>query len=681
MCTTAAGWTEQLTGDDGRIMSGIRWGILGPGKMARRFAQQLSYAATGRLDAIAGRDGDKAAAFAAEFGAQRSFLSYEQLLTDPEIDAVYIATPHTLHAKWAVRTAEAGKHVLVEKPIAVNYGSAMAVAEAARRNGVVLLEGYMYRFHPQIDMLLGLITDGAIGRIQHIDASFSFFAADKNRWLFDESAAGGGILDVGGYPVSMARLVASVQLGRPNVPRLLAATGLLSDNVDEWATASLEFEGGITAHVRSGVRLSEEEHVVIYGSEGTIQLQTPWVVEPDIRPVITVSRVGDAVQQIECRAGSAYAGEADALALAVASAGAVAASRDVERMTVDDSLANMVVLDQWRDAIGLRYPFERDDADIPTVSGRPLSLKPNAMKYGTITGLEKKVSRLVMGCDNQPNLAHASALFDAFYESGGNTFETAHISGEGLMERLLGQWITNRDVRESVVIGAKGASGPHCNPEALDRQLYESLARLQTDYVDLYMMHGDNEEIPVGEFVDVLEAHARAGRIRVFGGSNWSLARFDEANDYARAHGKQGFGILSNHFALAEAYDAQWIGSRQVTEEASRRWLVKRQVPLFSWSWQSRGFFVRGQPDDMPDAEMVRCYYSDANFERLRRATQLGADLGLATTDVALAYVLHQKFPTFSLLGPRSISEMHSSMAALSIGLTDDQVKWLDLED
>ena len=187
----------------------LNWGILGPGNIARRFASQLTDSATGRLVAVASRDPAKAEAFAREFGAERSYSSYEQLLADPDVDAVYISLVHTLHAEWTVKAADAGKHVLVEKPIAVNHGSAMVAAEAARRNGVVLLEAYMYRFHPQIDTLLELVSGGAIGTIQHIDASFSFDTGGSSGRLFDESLAGGGILDVGGYPVS--------QIGRAHV--------------------------------------------------------------------------------------------------------------------------------------------------------------------------------------------------------------------------------------------------------------------------------------------------------------------------------------------------------------------------------------------------------------------------------------------------------------------------------
>ena len=291
------------------------------------------------------------------------------------------------------------------------------------------------------------------------------------------------------------------------------------------------------------------------------------------------------------------------------------------------------------------------------------------------------MSRLVMGCDNQPDLAHASAIFDHFYSLGGNAFDTGYVYGGGRYERLFGQWMANRGVREDVVVIVKGAHTPHCDPESLTSQLSESLERQQSEYADIYMMHRDNPDVPVGEFVDVLDEHHRAGRIKVIGVSNWTRERFEEANAYARANGKQGLAVLSNHFGLAEAYDVPWAGCRHVTDPASKQWLTEAQIPLLPWSSQARGFFARpAKPDDLSDADLVRCYYSDDNFERLRRAEKLGSELGVPATAIALAFVLGQPFPTFPLFGPRSIAETRSSMQGLGVELTDDQAAWLDLK-
>jgi aryl-alcohol dehydrogenase-like predicted oxidoreductase len=299
--------------------------------------------------------------------------------------------------------------------------------------------------------------------------------------------------------------------------------------------------------------------------------------------------------------------------------------------------------------------------------------------YGTIDGVDKQISRTVLGCDNQTNYEHAARMFDDFMERGGNTFDTAYHYGGGVMERLLGQWVAERGVRDEIVIIGKGAHTPHCDPESIVSQLDETLERLQTDHVDVYFMHRDNADYTVGEFVDVLDAEAKAGRVTVFGGSNWTTARFDEANAYAAANGRQAFSAISDHFGLAHALDVPWAGCEHLTDPADREWLERTGTPLMPWSSQARGFFARADRSNTEDAELVRCYYSDDNFERLARARALASELGVEPTAIALAYVLAQPFPTFPLIGPRSTEETHTSMAGLSVELSPEQVAWLDL--
>ena len=185
--------------------------------------------------------------------------------------------------------------------------------------------------------------------------------------------------------------------------------------------------------------------------------------------------------------------------------------------------------------------------------------------------------------------------------------------------------MANRGVRENLVVIVKGAHTPDCDPESLTSQLLESLERQQSEYADIYLMHRDNPDVPVGEFVDGLDEHHRAGRVKICGGSNWTRERFEEANTYTRANAKQGFTVLSNHFGLAEAYDVPWAGCEHVTDPAFKQWLIEAQIPLLPWSSQARGFFTRpAKPDDLSDPELVRCYYSNDNFERLSRAEKLG---------------------------------------------------------
>jgi aryl-alcohol dehydrogenase-like predicted oxidoreductase/predicted dehydrogenase len=654
------------------------WAVLGPGSIARTFLNDL-VGSTAAIVAVGSSDPARAAAFADEAAAlgfpDVTAGTYDEALADPRVDAVYVATVHTGHPRLVLAALAAGKAVLGEKPLAVNHGTAMVLADAARQAGVPLVEAFVYRFHPQTAALLQLIRDGVIGQVRHIDASFGFRMEEREGRVFDPATAGGGILDVGCYPLTIAALVAAAAAGVDVVEpvELTGAGSLGPTGVDEWAVADLVYPGGITATLRSGVRVQDTNDVTIFGSGGRIHLPLPWAVGDD--PRIEIAVPDEEPRTLSFPVERPYSLEADATARLAAS-GAVEASE----MTLEESLAAARTLDRWRAAVGLRYPFEAEDADIPTVSGRPLAVEPgNPMRYGEIPGLGKRMSRLVLGVDNQPDLAHASAIFDHFVEQGGTAFDTAYIYGGGALERRLGQWIRNRGIREDVVVITKGAHTPHCDPESLTAQLLESLERQGSDYTDIYLMHRDNEEVPVGEFVDVLDEHRRAGRIRVAGVSNWSLERFDEANAYARANGRLELAVLSNHFGLAEAYDVPWAGCRHATDPASKRWLEERQVPLLPWSSQARGFFARARPDFLDDEELVRCYYSDENFERLRRAAQLGAEFGVPPTAVALAYVLAQPFPTFPLFGPRTITEARSSMTGLTIDLTPEQVAWLDL--
>ena len=156
----------------------------------------------------------------------------------------------------------------------------------------------------------------------------------------------------------------------------------------------------------------------------------------------------------------------------------------------------------------------------------------------------------------------------------------------------------------------------------------------------------------------------------------------DEANAYAKKKGLQGFSAVSNNFSLARMVEAPWGGCLAASDPESRAWFTKTQTPLMPWSSQARGFFVEGlaAPDKRDDAELARCWYSDDNFQRLARARELAKKKGVLTINIALAYVLCQPFPTFPLIGPRALRELHTSLPALKVELTAQEVRWLNLE-
>ena len=364
---------------------------------------------------------------------------------------------------------------------------------------------------------------------------------------------------------------------------------------------------------------------------------------------------------------------------------------EIPAQTAPDALGNMRALDQWRAQIGLVYPAEKPDNLTAPVAGEPLRVYPNAMIYGEIEGVTdasgaaKKISRIVCGTMIEGAIepfTHGLALFDDFYERGGTAFDTAWVyGGDNKTETVVGHWIRTRGVRDATTIIVKGAHTPNCTPEGLTRELGQSLERLNIECADIYMLHRDNLEVPVGEFVDVLNEHKNAGRMKAFGGSNWSLERLKEANQYAKKNGLQGMQVASNNFSLARMVEAVWAGGVSSSDADSRAWFAQNNISLFAWSSQARGFFARADREFLADEELTRCWYSDDNFERLKRAQELAQEKNVSPFVIAAAYVLAQPFPIYALIGPRALSETRDSMAALQVSLTEDEVKWLNLED
>lgn len=297
-----------------------------------------------------------------------------------------------------------------------------------------------------------------------------------------------------------------------------------------------------------------------------------------------------------------------------------------------------------------------------------------------IAGLAKPLSRVAVGFEDFADLDAAAPLLDAFFERGGNAFDTAWVYRMGGTERVLGEWLASRGVRGEAVVIGKGAHTPHCMPDAIGRQLGESLERLRTGHVDVYFVHRDDPDVPVGEFVDAMDAEVRAGRIRgPFGGSNWTRERLDEAVAYAKRAGKAAPSAFSNNFSLAQMLDPIWAGCVAASDDAWKSWLTERQLVNFAWSSQGRGFFTeRAGREKRDDPELIRVWYSDDNFARRDRAVELAERLGCKPIHVALAYVLAQPFPVVPLIGPRTIAELDDSLAALKIALPENDVRWLE---
>jgi predicted dehydrogenase/aryl-alcohol dehydrogenase-like predicted oxidoreductase len=660
----------------------IRWGIIGPGTIARTFADGIAHSRTGKLVAIATRNPEKPG-LAENFPGARIVKGYDALLGDSEIDAVYIAVPHTGHAEWAIKAIRAGKHVLVEKPIALTAYDADAIYHEAKKAGVFAGEAFMYRVHPQTAKIVELVKSGTIGALRIIRTSFGFNMGTfrPEHRLFANETAGGGILDVGGYPVSMARLIAGAAEGKPFLePEKVAGVGHLGQSgVDEWASAVLQFPGGVIAEVSCSIMANQDNTLRIIGSEGRIEVKDFWFASGHKGGVGKIELFkGNEQETIEVKEDRwLYSFEVDAAGDAISAGQQEFTSPG---MGWADSVGNLRVLDQWRASIGLEYSVEKAAKRVSNLAGGKVALG-NSIPKRAIPGISKPASVVTLGFEFFPNFAAASLTLDAFYEAGGNVFDTAFVYGGGKTESIFGDWHTTRNVnREEIVLIGKGAHSPLVYPDVIAKQLDQSLNRLKTDYVDIYFMHRDNTDVPVGEFVDAMDAEVKRGRIRgIFGGSNWTRERMDEAAAYAAKNGKLAPAALSNNYSLAEMLDPIWAGCVTSSTDEWKTWLNERQVPNFAWSSQGRGFFTdRAGRDKRDDEEIVRCWYSDRNFVRRDRAIELAAKLGRSPIHIALAYVIAQPFPVIPLIGPRTIAELEDSLSALDIKLTPEQVKWLE---
>ena len=318
------------------------------------------------------------------------------------------------------------------------------------------------------------------------------------------------------------------------------------------------------------------------------------------------------------------------------------------------------------------------------------------MKYDLIQGLDKKISKLIMGNDNQTDFDEAAKLWDHWIEVGGNAFDNAHIYGDGSMEALLGKWHRKRENLNELVIIAKGAHTPNCDPKGLSQQLTESLDRLQMESADIYIMHRDNLEIPVDEFVDVLNEEKNKGRIKIFGGSNWTLERFNEANEWAEENNKTKLSILNNNLALCKMINPLWDGCISSNNDEILAYLEQTKTAHLSWSSQGRGYFLSDDitqkiEDKITSDESswrkpgehssgpLSCFDSSENRERKKRVFELALKKGVESQNIAGAWPVHMKFPSFALIGPRVVEELDSSLKNLEVELTEEEVNWLNL--
>ena len=316
-------------------MDTIRWGILSTARIATETvipAIQTS-STRGNALAIASRDKETAEAAAARLGIPRAYGSYEELLDDPDIDAIYNPLPNHLHVPWSVRALEAGKHVLCEKPLARNAAEAMILVEAGRRHPELkVMEAFMYKFHPQWQKVRSLIQEGAIGELRTVATIFAYFLDDGGNIRNMAAIGGGGLLDIGCYAVSVPRFLFNAE------PVRLVATLEFDGRfeTDRLDSAILEFGQG-TATFTCSTQLDSFQRVTVHGTTGSIEVEIPFNAPTD-RPCKLFYRHGGEVDEILLDTCDQYALQADAFAEAIL-------WNQPVPVPLDDAVANMKVIE------------------------------------------------------------------------------------------------------------------------------------------------------------------------------------------------------------------------------------------------------------------------------------------------------------------------------------------------
>ncbi len=331
------------------------------------------------------------------------------------------------------------------------------------------------------------------------------------------------------------------------------------------------------------------------------------------------------------------------------------------------------------------------------------------MEYGHIPYVDKPISRLVFGTamptmfaafrsvygespDFDARLAAAFRLLDDMYAEGVNCFDCADHYGE----EPLGEWLQARGLRDHVVILTKGAHHNRWRKRVTDfdilHDVHNSLAKLKTNHLEIYLLHRDDPAVPVGPLMDALNRCVDEGKLGAIGVSNWTIPRIEAANDYALKHGLRPFTVSSPHFSLAEQVEDPWGGgclslSGPANRDA-RAWYAMNRIPVFAYSTMARGLFsgrVRSKDPATArrfmDEAGVKGYAHPDNFERLRRCERLSAEKGLTVPEVAMAWLFNQRaLDVYALTSPSKRARMRTSVAASGIRLTDAECRWLDLE-
>ncbi|GGH85289.1 putative dehydrogenase [Pullulanibacillus pueri] len=317
-------------------MKKIRWGVIGSAGIAKRSViPGIQQSETGEVTAIASRTLEKAQQTAKELNIPTAYGSYEELLEDPNIDSVYIPLPNHLHKEWTIRAAQAGKHVLCEKPLAINAEEAREMAEACDVAGVVFAEAFMYRYHPRYKMIREVIQSGEIGELRGLYANFTFNnAGDMGNVRYKKEWGGGSLYDVGVYPISAARMLLEQE---PQAATVHALFSEAHGDVDMMAAGILEFNHGVALTFDCGMWAAGRNVLEVIGTEGRIEVPSAFVVHQDQQDNFIVT-TKEGSREVEVPKLNQYSLQADALGRSILYGEALP-------YPASDAILNMKVLD------------------------------------------------------------------------------------------------------------------------------------------------------------------------------------------------------------------------------------------------------------------------------------------------------------------------------------------------
>ena len=750
------------------MAANVRWGILGPGSIARVFATAVDSLDGHEVVATGSRDPGRALVFNAERGyVDAEVGTYRDLVRSEAVDAVYVASPHHAHLEHAALALRHGKAVLCEKPLCVNASEARRLCAVARGCERPLLEAMWTRFLPATLQAAEWVGNGVIGEPSRVVASFGFHTEfDPDHRLYNPELAGGSLLDIGCYTLSLASLVFGERVTGGGIPVIQVRSELAPSGVDRHCDIVLRFGDGAEAHLVSSISRSTSSTAVVQGGKGRIVIPEFWRAQ-QVRLECEAKEVAALESPFQCNGYEYQALEMERMIR----------EGDVESPLLPhaESIGLLELMDEIRRRMGVRYPFE-PSIGVTAGTHRAMTYRPFAAPLGTRVfrpaaaeggthrattsppasaplgarvfrpaaaegGFEivagsaggsslrpplgarvfrpaaaeggqedapaagrllsdespLHLSRLVLGTmildgDAPASQDAADALLDAAFENGICAVDTGHVYGGGASERAVGAWLERRGLADEVFVLSKGchpdAEGPRVSPEALARDLGESLDQLRLPAVHLYMLHRDDPAVPVGEMVDAFAEHLAAGRLRAWGFSNWTRTRIEEACGYAEANGRPLPAASSPNFSLADQVRDPWGGGcATLTGEAAagdRDWHRDTGMAIFAWSSLAGGLFsgrvtrrALAADPGLVDEACRTAYVHEVNLARLERVIEFAEAGGASVPQIALAWVLAQDLPLHAIVGAATEAEIEDLVAAAALTLTGEEQRWL----